>query len=175
MSEDTNWYEAAFVVGVTNALNVTADGLIAPGGEALLSPPEPAEVSAKVVSVYEEIRRFYNRADVPLVFRILAFDALYLAEFWQALQHAFSDKQLSRRFKEVLAFAVSLTTRSVFGTSLHLEQMRRFGVTDRGVMEIIGVTQMFSSYTKIADTLQLEPDMANIAPVDSSPPPGSGS
>jgi hypothetical protein len=48
-------------------------------------------------------------------------------------------------------------------------------VTDRGAMEIIGVTQTFSSYTKIADTLQLEPDMANIAPVDSSPPPGSGS
>jgi hypothetical protein len=30
---------------------------------------------------------------------------------------------------------------------------------------------MFSSYTKIADTLQLEPDMGDIAPVDHSPPP----
>ena len=27
------------------------------------------------------------------------------------------------------------------------------------------MTQMFSSYTKIADTLQLEPDMGDIAPV----------
>jgi hypothetical protein len=39
-------------------------------------------------------------------------------------------------------------------------------------MEVLGVTQMFSSYTKIADTLQLEPDMAGIAPVDWSPAPG---
>ena len=39
-------------------------------------------------------------------------------------------------------------------------------------MEVIGVTQMFSSYTKIADTLQLEPDMGDIAPVDPSPAPG---
>ena len=39
-------------------------------------------------------------------------------------------------------------------------------------MEIVGVTQMFSSYTKIADTLQLEPDMGDIAPVDSTPAPG---
>ena len=50
--------------------------------------------------------------------------------------------------------------------------MRRLGVTERGVIEILGVTQMFSSYTKIADTLQLEPDMADIAPVDRTPAPG---
>jgi hypothetical protein len=31
---------------------------------------------------------------------------------------------------------------------------------------------MFSSYTKIADTLQLEPDMGDIAPVDQTPAPG---
>jgi hypothetical protein len=50
--------------------------------------------------------------------------------------------------------------------------MRRLGVGDGGVMEVIGVTQMFSSYTKIADTLQLEPDMGDIAPIDDSPAPG---
>jgi len=50
--------------------------------------------------------------------------------------------------------------------------MRRLGVGERGVMEVLGVTQMFSSYTKIADTLQLEPDMGDIAPADPSPAPG---
>jgi hypothetical protein len=50
--------------------------------------------------------------------------------------------------------------------------MRRLGVGEGGVMEIVGVTQMFSSYTKIADTLQLEPDMGDIAPVDPTPAPG---
>jgi hypothetical protein len=49
--------------------------------------------------------------------------------------------------------------------------MRRLGTSERGIMEILGVTQMFSSFTKIADTLQLEPDMGEIAPVDPSPPP----
>jgi hypothetical protein len=39
-------------------------------------------------------------------------------------------------------------------------------------MEVLGVTQMFSSYTKIADTLQLEPDMDHIAAADPSPAPG---
>jgi len=34
------------------------------------------------------------------------------------------------------------------------------------------MTQMFSSYTKIADTLQLESDMHALTPVDWSPAPG---
>ena len=50
--------------------------------------------------------------------------------------------------------------------------MRRLGVGERGLLEVMGVTQMFSSYTKIADTLQLESDMHDIAPVDRSPAPG---
>jgi hypothetical protein len=50
----------------------------------------------------------------------------------------------------------------------HLGELRRLGVSERGIMEILGVAQMFSSYAKIADTLQLESDMANLAPSDTS-------
>ena len=80
-------------------------------------------------------------------------------------------KEPSLAVKEALAFAVSLTSRSPFGTAFHLTEMRRLGISERGVTEVLGVTQMFSSYTKIADTLQLEPDMGGIAPVDDSPAP----
>ena len=171
MPEDKYWYEAAFVTGITNALNVVADGLAPAGLQALIAPPDPTQIAPKTASIYSEIRHFYECGEVPLVFQVLAQDAIYLAEFWDAVRRAFSDNVLSRRVKEALAFAVSLTTRSTFGTSLHLAQMRRLGVSDRGVMEVVGVTQMFSSYTKIADTLQLEADMADIAPVDPTPPP----
>ena len=164
MKGDALWYEAAFVVGVTNALNVVADGL---PGEIL--PPPTAEAD-ETRAAFDEIRVFYG--EVPAPFRTLAHDPGYLADFWAALRQAFDDRTLTRRLKEALAFAVSLTSRSTFGTALHLGQMKRLGVGERGVMEIVGVTQMFSSYTKIADTLQLESDMGAIAPVDPSPAPG---
>ena len=163
LTDDALWYEAAMVVGITNALNVVAD--------APLATLEPAETSAEVEATYAEIRAFYNRA-VPVAFRRLAGDAGYFADVWAATRRAFSDNRLTRRFKEALAFAVSVTTRSQFGTAFHLEQLRRLGVRDGGIMEVLGVTQMFSSYTKIADTLQLEPDMQGIAQVDPSPAPG---
>jgi AhpD family alkylhydroperoxidase len=163
MTDDALWYEAALLAGITNALNVVAD--------APLASLEPAEPGPEAEAVYAEIRAFYDRA-VPPPFRRLAGDPGYLAEVWGATRRAFSDNRLTRRFKEALAFAVSVTTRSAFGTEFHLAEMRRRGVGERGIVEILGVAQMFSSYTKIADTLQLEPDMHGIAPVDPAPAPG---
>jgi hypothetical protein len=170
LPEDAYWYEAAFVAGITNALNVAADGLIGPGG-ALLCPADEHAAAGELSNVFAGIRAFFAQPEAPLVFRVMALDTVYLANFWKAYERAFADNRLTRRVKEALAFAVSLTTRSAFGTPFHLEQLRRFDVTDAGVMELVGVTQMFSSYTKIADTLQLQPDMGDIAPVDRSGTP----
>jgi len=163
MAGDTPWYEAAFVVGVTNALNVAADGLAA-----ALPPLDDAAAGAEAAAVFADVRAFYGGGEVPAPFRVIARDPAYLADVWSAVKRAFTDRRLTRRHKEALAFAVSLTTRSPFGLRFHLDEMRRLGVGDRGVMEIVGVAQMFSSYTKIADTLQLESDMAHIAPIDTS-------
>ena len=61
----------------------------------------------------------------------LAHDPAYLADVWGAVRHAFDDNRLARRLKEALAFAVSLTSRSRFGTGFHLAEMRRLGVGRR--------------------------------------------
>jgi AhpD family alkylhydroperoxidase len=164
MVEDACWYEAAQVVGITNALNVVADAL------GSCSEPVSGDLAA-AEPVFVEIRAFYASDEVPLCFRLIAGDPAYLGDVWAATRRAFADARLSRRVKEALAFAVSVTTRSTFGSTFHLAELRRLGVGPRGIMEVLGVTQMFSSYTKIADTLQLEPDMAAIGPVDTSPVP----
>jgi AhpD family alkylhydroperoxidase len=173
MTGDALWYEAAMVVGITNALNVIADAF--DDATLHLAAVAPDADGERTHGLFADIRTFYARADVPLPFRLMARDPSYAADVWAAVKRAFDDNRLSRRLKEALAFAVSLTSRSRFGAAFHLAEMRRLGVSDRGVMEVLGVTQMFSSYTKIADTLQLEPDMGDIAPVDHSPAPGGPS
>ena len=166
MTGDAVWYEAAFVVGMTNALNVVADGL-----PAAALPTVDERAGEDVRALFADIRAFYG-GEVPTALRVLAGDPAYAADVWAAVKRAFDDRLLPRRLKESLAFAVSVTSRSSPGAAFHLGQMRRLGVTDAGVREIVGVTQMFSSYTKIADTLQLDPDMGDIAPVDAAPAPG---
>jgi alkylhydroperoxidase family enzyme len=169
MVGDAMWYEAAMVVGITNALNVVADGL-----GALMAPVKSG--APEIEATYADIRAFYGAqsGEIPVPFGLAAQDPGYLADLWAAVKRAFGDNHLGRRVKTALAFAVSLTTRSGFGTGFHLGELRRLGVGERGIMEVVGVTQMFSSYTKIADTLQLEPDMGHIAPSDPTPAPGTG-
>jgi len=170
MAEDALWYEAAMVVGITNALNVVADAFGEATTDFVALAPDAGGEQAQ--ALFADIRAFYGRGEVPLPFRLMARDPAYARDVWDAVTRAFGDNRLTRRLKEALAFAVSLTSHSGFGAPFHLAEMRRLGVSDRGVMEVLGVTQMFSSYTKIADTLQLEPDMGHIAPVDHSPAPG---
>ena len=172
LAADAPWYEAALVVGVTNALNVVADSLGPADGVYLLTVVDEATASGELATLFGEIRAFYDRRDVPVAFRLLAHDPGYLKDVWQAVRRAFGDNRLDRRFKEALAFAASVTSMSRFGSAFHLGEMRRLGVSEHGVLEILGVTQMFSSLTKIADTLQLESDMGSLAPVDDSPAPG---
>jgi len=166
MTGDAVWYEAAFVAGMTNALNVVADGV----PEGALSDADE-RTGDDVRALFADIRGFYG-GEEPRALRVLAGDPAYAADVWAAVKRAFDDRLLPRRLKESLAFAVSVTSRSSVGAAFHLAQMRRLGVGDAGVREIVGVTQMFSSYTKIADTLQLDPDMGDIAPADSTPAPG---
>jgi alkylhydroperoxidase family enzyme len=169
IGDDAAWYEAAQVVGVTNAMNVVADAFGPPGDADL--PPVGDLTQAR--DLFREIQAFYASGDVPPPFRLVSGDLGYASDLWAAVKRAFEDGRLSRRLKEALAFAVSVTSRSPFGTRFHLREMRRLGVGDRGVSEVLGVAQMFSSYTKIADTLQLEPDMGGIAPPDPAPAPGA--
>ena len=85
MTGDDRWYEAAFVVGITNALNVVADGL----GAAPMPPVEPETAPAEVRTVFADIRAFYGTGtpvadvlggEIPTPFGLIAHDPGYLAD-----------------------------------------------------------------------------------------------
>src|SRR5205814_8954815 len=102
MMDDALWYEAALLVGITNALNVVAD--------APLAALEPAEASPDAEQVFAEIRAFYGRA-VPVAFLRLGGDPGYLAAVWAATRRAFADNRPPRRLKEALPFGAPGTPR----------------------------------------------------------------
>src|SRR6266705_441486 len=137
MPGDAVWYEAALVVGITNALNVAADTL------GVLGAVDEAVAPVETRALFADIRDFYQPDEVPLGFRFIAHDPGYAVEVWAATKHAFADNRLPRRFKKALAFAVSMTARSGLGPAMQISQMRRFGVRPQRVMEVGGVTQMF--------------------------------
>src|SRR6267378_1999794 len=81
MTGDAIWYEAAQVVGITNALNVAADGLGA------LGPVDEAAAPPEARALLAEIRAFYGGGVGPPGFRLIAHDPAYAAEVWAAARH----------------------------------------------------------------------------------------
>jgi cation diffusion facilitator CzcD-associated flavoprotein CzcO len=141
--------------------------------------PTYFRIGRNAIEIADELRRL--QVDPAWIHEIVRRKILYeqavftrrcASEPEAGVEESRAGNRLPRRLKEGLAFAVSVTSRSAFGAAFHGGEMRRLGVGTRGILEVLGVTQMFSSYTKIADTLQLEPDMGHIAPVDPLPAPG---
>ncbi len=152
------------MAGVTHGLNAVADGLRLPlefspsPRVALLPPGDAGQVSPEMKTAFEEIAAFYQMDRPPAVFRWMARDAGFLQDYWAATREAFSDRKLDRLTKEVLALAASLTAKSDYGVDFHLREVRRLGLSDQGLTEVIEVVQCFNTVTKIADALQLQPD-----------------
>jgi alkylhydroperoxidase family enzyme len=154
---------------VTNGINAVADGMRVPldfsdgpSRTPLIRLVELAEASNPVKRMYQDIQAFYQAERVPNVFKVLAHDEGYLHDYWAAVRFVFTDRRLDRLTKEALALAASMAAKSDYGVDLHMREVRRLGLSERGVMEVIEVVQLFSCYTKIADGLQLEPDFTRL-------------
>ena len=68
MQDDALWYEAAFVVGMTNALNVVADSLAPQPGVTLLTPVEEASAEPKTAAVFADDSRLLCQPRYPPAF-----------------------------------------------------------------------------------------------------------
>jgi len=164
-AEDRIWYELAFTIGLTHGLNAVADALRLPpeftparDRTPLIPLVDPDAASPEVKTVFDEAAAFFAMERPPTVLRALAHDPGYLADYWVALTGIFADGTLDRLTKAVMAFATSVTAKSEYGTDFHLREMRRLGASERAVIEALEVIQLFSGFTKIADTLRLTPD-----------------
>ncbi len=152
------------MAGITNGLNAVADGLrlpldFSPSNRVPAAPlVEAATAPADVKQTFDEIRSFYAVDEPPAVFRYMARDVGFLQSYWTATRATFVDRHLDRRTKEVLALAASLAAKSDYGVDFHLREARRLGLSEQGVTEAIEVVQCFSTVTKIADALLLQPD-----------------
>ncbi len=166
LDDDQVWYELAYVAGVTNGLNAVADGLDLPldfapsAARPVLPFMEPAQLSPEIAAVLAEVTEFYAMDMPPAVFRWIARDPRFLQGYWGATRAAFTPGRLDRLTKEILAWAASLTARSRYGVDFHLRELRRLGLSEEGITEVVEVVQCFNTVTKIADALQLSPDFS---------------
>mgnify|MGYP001222333061 CR=1 FL=1 len=143
---------------MADGLRLPLDFSDVPGRQPLVKLVEVEEASDQLKEIYTDIMAFYQSEHVPAIFRALAHDEGYLRDYWGAVRFIFQDRHLDRLTKEAVALAASMAAKSDYGVDLHLAEARRLGLSEKGLMEVVQVVQLFSCLTKLADGLQLEPD-----------------
>lgn len=117
------------------------------------------EASAGVEKIYSEIKQAFGVPFVPNLFKAMAHHPAYLETSWGRVRAIMGPGKLDRRTKEIIALAVSATNNCTYCIDAHTAQLRKLGLGDAEITEVMAVVDLFNGFNKLADGMQLESDL----------------
>jgi AhpD family alkylhydroperoxidase len=132
---------------------------------ATVVPIEESSATGKVAEIYADIKRTKKIDLVPNFWRVLATSPDHLELVWtrlKALMHpetAGRTSPLDARTREIIALAVSATNGCRYCVNSHTAALKKLGVDDATLGEILGIAALFNSTNALADGYQVEPDV----------------
>ena len=125
--------------------------------EGSLIGDEEAEDTAE--AVFAEIRERFGT--VPNFFKAQAErDPHWLELNWKRWKHIMGRQgELDRETKELIALAVSIMNGCEYCSNAHEAMALQSGVSEAGIAELKQVVELFASFTRIADSLDVPVDM----------------
>lgn len=118
-----------------------------------------SEASGSVRQVYEDIRKTLGIATIPNLFRAMANYPDFLTATWNQFKTVMGPGELTRREKELVALAVSATNNCKYCIHAHTASLKGLGLSDKGLVELMGVVGLFNNLNKFLDGLMVEPDL----------------
>jgi uncharacterized peroxidase-related enzyme len=118
------------------------------------------EAKGKVAEVYADIKERFGM--VPNFFKAqAAVDADWLEVNWQRVKHnMLSSGGLDRKTRELIAFAVSEVNHCAYCSLAHETMARMNGATEQEVNQTRQITELFCSFSAIAETLRVPCDVS---------------
>ena len=119
----------------------------------------------KVREIFDDIKRTKQIDFVPNFWRALATHPDQLELVWRQLktlmhpEAAGRNPKLDSQTREIIALAVSATNGCKYCVNSHTAALRKLGVDDVALGEILGITALFNSTNALADGYQVEPDV----------------
>ena len=132
---------------------------------ATVTPVSESAATGKVAEIFADIRRTKKIDFVPNLWRVLATSPDQLELIWtrlKALMHpevAGRSSPLDARTREIIALAVSATNGCRYCVNSHTAALKKQGVDDVALGEILGIVALFNSTNALADGYQVEPDI----------------
>ncbi|MGI8979141.1 MAG: carboxymuconolactone decarboxylase family protein [Pirellulaceae bacterium] len=132
---------------------------------ATVTPVAESAAAGKVAEIFADIKRTKNIDFVPNLWRVLATSPDQLEIIWtrlKALMHPEAAGRISpldARTREIIALAVSATNGCRYCVNSHTAALKKQGVDDGALGEILGIVALFNSTNALADGYQVEPDI----------------
>jgi AhpD family alkylhydroperoxidase len=132
---------------------------------ATVTPVAESAATGKVAEIFADIKRTKNIDFVPNLWRVLATSPDQLELIWtrlKALMHpeaAGRSSPLDARTREIIALAVSATNGCRYCVNSHTAALKKQGVDDVALGEILGIVALFNTTNALADGYQVEPDI----------------
>jgi AhpD family alkylhydroperoxidase len=132
---------------------------------ATVTPVAESAAIGKVGEIFADIKRTKNIDFVPNLWRVLATSPDQLELIWtrlKALMHpeaAGRSSPLDARTREIIALAVSATNGCRYCVNSHTAALKKLGVDDVALGEILGIVALFNTTNALADGYQVEPDI----------------
>jgi uncharacterized peroxidase-related enzyme len=113
----------------------------------------------KVRAIFEDIKTTKNIDRVPNIWRALATHPEHLELCWTRLKAIMQPGKLDMLTKEIIALAVSATNGCIYCINSHTAAVKKLGLDNEGLGEVLAVVGLYNQMNKLADAYQVEPDL----------------
>ncbi len=137
---------------------------------ATVRPIGEHQATGAVAEIFADIKRTKNIDFVPAIWRTLAANPTQLQVVWSSLKNlmhpeaAGRESRLDPRTREIIALAVSATNACPYCINSHTAALRKQGVDQETLGEIMAIVGLFNMTNALANGYQIEPDI--LPPLD---------
>ncbi len=117
------------------------------------------EATGRVKEIYDDIKKTYGMPFVPNAYKAMAVSPEFLEAEWRKIKALRAGKELSAREKEIIALAVSATNGCDYCIDAHTAILKRMGVTDRAIVELMAIVDHYNGINAFLEGLQIESDI----------------
>lgn len=132
---------------------------------ATVSPIEEEQASERVAAVYADIKATKQIDFIPNFWKVLAVNPDLLEQIWQQLKGLMHPEAVGRESKltpairEMIAVAVSATNGCSYCVNSHTAVLKKQGIDDETIGEVLAVTGLFNQTNALADGFQVAADV----------------
>jgi AhpD family alkylhydroperoxidase len=113
----------------------------------------------KVRAIFDDIKETKKIDRVPNIWRALATNPDHLELCWTRLKAIMQPGRLDLLTKEIIALSVSVTNSCQYCVNSHTAAVKRLGLDDEALGEVMSVVGLYNQMNKLADGYQVDVDI----------------